>query len=164
MNAADKYFLKAKEKYPYEVDDALESLDYGLSHDGDHAGLLTMKGNIYYEDLKQFDAARECYELALINDNAYVEAYYGYIRFTLTMSDYARAERLVIAALQVKGIDLATIYYYEALLREKQQSFGKAVKSLAKAREHCTVKKTYSFYEEEAERIEQKSRDVKKKC
>jgi hypothetical protein len=42
MTAADKYYLKAKDYYPYEIEEALEALEYGLSADETHAGLLTL--------------------------------------------------------------------------------------------------------------------------
>jgi tetratricopeptide (TPR) repeat protein len=162
MTAADKYYLKAKDNYPYNLDDALEALEYGLSHDDGHPGLLTLKGRIYYDDLKQFEAARECFELALWNDNSFVEVYYAYIRLALGMEEYKKAEKLIANAHKVPGIDKARILYFEAQLLEKQNKYHNAIDTLNRARECCMNKESFSFYEEELERVRTKNDDLSK--
>lgn len=161
MTAADKYYLKARDYYPYNYEEALEALEYGLSCDDEHAGLLTLKGRIYYTDLKRFDAAKECFELALYYDASFTDTYYAYLDFALTIEDYPLMARLVAKALKQTGIDKAAILYKEALMYEMSGSYDNAVKSLANAKMHCTSGKSLSFYEEEAERVKEKERDVR---
>jgi tetratricopeptide (TPR) repeat protein len=161
MTAADKYYLKAKEYYPFDLEIALEALDYGLSCDSGHPALLTLMGTVYWKNLKQFDAARENFELALYHDNSFVDAYYAYTMFAITMDEFKKAEKLVAAALKVKGADHAHIYYCEALLKEKQQKYTAAIDSLRKAAQYCMKKECYSSYQEEIERIQLKNKDLK---
>lgn len=164
MNAADKYYLKAKENYPYCLEEALEALDYSLSHDDTHAGLLTLQGKIYYRDLSRFDAARENFELALYHEPGYVPAYYEYVRLAVIIDDYAKAEKLIARALNVPGIDKAGIYYNEALLLEKGAEYGAAVNSLKKALLACQRKDCQAFYTEEVERLMAKKAQAKEEA
>src|SRR5690606_7466938 len=98
MTAADKYYLKAQDYYPCNLEEVLEALEYGLSCDEEHAGLHTLKGQVYYHYLKQFEAAKECFELALFYDKGFVDAYYAYIDLALTVKAYTKAEKLIETA------------------------------------------------------------------
>lgn len=153
MNAADKYYLKAKDNYPYCLEEALEALDYGLSHDDAHAGLLTLQGKIYYRDLSRFEAARENFELALYHEPGYIHTYYEYIRLATLVEDYAQAEKLIRKALTVPGIDKSRIYYNEALLLEKQCAYAGAISSIKKAMQACQGKDCHTYLGEELERM-----------
>lgn len=153
MNAADKYYLKAKDNYPYNLEEVLEALDYGLSHDDAHAGLLVLQGKIYYRDLSRFEAARENFELALYHDPAYVPTYYEYIRLATMLDDFAWAEKLIGKALVVPGIDKSRIYYNEALMLEKQGAYADAINSIKKAMQHCQDKNCHEFFTGELERL-----------
>lgn len=90
MNAADKYFLKAKDNYPYNIEDAIEALEYGLSCDSEHPGLLALMGYIYYNDLGKLDNAFNCFEQALLVDAAYIDTYYAYIKCAIDSRRYKR--------------------------------------------------------------------------
>jgi tetratricopeptide (TPR) repeat protein len=164
MTAADKYYLKARDLYPFEIEEALEALDYGLSCDDTHAGLITLRGEIYYKDLKRFDAAAECFELALYHDPGFVDAYYLYIKL-LTETDEAKtAERLIAQALTVKGIEKSRVWYIEGLLYEKQGMYTLAVGSMNNANVHCQCcKECRDLYKTEGKRIQKKGKraDVK---
>lgn len=160
MTAADKYYLKAKENYPYDLDEALEALEYGLSCDPEHPGLLTLQGSIYFHDLHRYDAARQCFELAILSDPMFPDAYYAYIRLALLTDDHKQVVKLVNRALALPGIDKAKLYHLNALLLERQHSFDAAKQMLAEAKMHCTGKKCYEYYEEETERIALKHCDA----
>lgn len=161
MTAADKYFLKAKDNYPYCLDEAIEALEYGLACDNEHAGLLTLQGTIYYKDLKQFEAAKECYELALFYDSTYVDAWYAYIGFATVMKEYSKVEKLVEGALKIRGVDTARVLYLSARSAEMQGKHAMAIDIMKKARFHCICKDCYKFYEEEIERVAIKEVHVK---
>lgn len=161
MTAADKYYLKAKENYPYNLDDALEALEYGLSCDDMHPGLLTLMGDIYYKDLEQFDAARECYELAMISDKTFIQAYTSFIEFCLKMEEFDRADKLITTALKLKGVDRAQLLYYRAHMFEGLGKYRDAIDNIRQAKENSLNKKHYTFLEEEAERIALKERHIR---
>jgi len=156
MTAADKYFLKAKDSYPYEIDDALEALEYGLSYDDNHAGLLTLRGQIQYKDLCQYDLAAESFGLAIYHAPDYNEAYYHYIDLLTDTGDIIAAEQLIARALNVKGINKARIWHREALLYERQEMFTIALASLKNARLWTNDKDYSDRYAEEHKRIKKK--------
>jgi len=162
MTAADKYYLKAKDLYPYIIDDALDALDYGLSHDETHAGLLNLKGEICHRDLKQFATARECFGMALFYDPAFVDTYYNYVRLLCDLDEAQAAEKLVAKALTIKGIDKSRIWHLEALVYEKQRMYTMALASLGNALQHCQDKDRYSFYKDEEKRVKKKSKPAAK--
>ncbi|RYD55757.1 MAG: hypothetical protein EOP56_14430 [Sphingobacteriales bacterium] len=156
MNAADKYFLKAKDNYPHDLDKALEALEYGLSCDNEHAGLLTLQGTIYHNDLKQFDAAEECFELALFYNKNYVDTWYSYITFAIEMNDLTKADKLIQSAMKVRGTEIARIYYRAALLADRKGAYAEAVDTIQKARLNCCCKECYDFLKDETDRLQMK--------
>ena len=140
------------------MEEALDALEYGLSSDESHAGLLTLKGEICHRDLKQFDTAKECFELALYHDAAFVETYYNYVKLLYELDEAKAAEKLIVRALTVKGIDKAKMWHLEALVYEKQRMYTIAMASLSNALEYCQDKELYSFYKDERKRVKKKSK------
>jgi tetratricopeptide (TPR) repeat protein len=161
MTAADKYFLIAKENYPYEINDALDALEYGLSYDDTHAALLTLRGEIQYKDLHQYAAAADSFGLALYHDPAYVETYYLYIALLCTTGDIPAAERLIARALKVTGIDKGRIWHSEAQLYEQQGIYTLAQDSLRNALMWCSTDEDSDLYTKERKRIKKKMKLLK---
>ena len=162
MKAADIYFLKAKDDYPCYMDDALEALNYGLSYDDTHAGLLTLRGEIQYKDLRQFADAAESFGLALFHDPDYTETYYLYIDLLRTVGDISSAEKLIARALTVTGIDKGRVWHNEALLYEQQGIYTLALDSLRSAILWCTDEDDSELYTKEKKRIKKKMNMLKK--
>lgn len=160
MTAADKYYLKAKENYPYEMEVALEALEYGLSYDDTHAPLLTLKAEIYYNDLRRLDAAMECLEAALYHDSFYTEAHYLYLRILIETGEVVRAEKHISKALNVRGIDKGKIWHQEALILEQRGLLEEAIDKLAEAKRYSQTKDCFSFYSSETKRIRKKSKFI----
>jgi len=159
MTAADKYYLKAKDNYPYDLDTALEALEYGLSCDDTHPGLLTLQGNIYYRDLRDFDLAMEYFELALFYDNRYTDTYYAYIQLCIDICNYTKAMQLIERASVVPGIDKAQIAYRTAKMYEKQELYKDALSHIQTAIATCTEKECNTFLNDELERVQLKMKN-----
>ncbi len=162
MTAADKYFLKAKDNYPYEIEIALEALEYGLSYDDKHAGLLALKGEILHKDLRQFSNAADTLGLALYHDPEYTDTYYLYIDLLRTIGDISAAERLIARALKVTGIDKGRIWHSEALLYEQQGIYTLAQDSLRNALTWCSDEDDCDLYTKEQKRLKKKMKRLKK--
>lgn len=160
MTAADKYYLKAKENYPYEMEVALEALEYGLSYDDTHAPLLTMKAEIYFNDLRRLYAALECLEAALYHDPYYTEAHYLYMKVLFEIGETEKAAKHLPKALAVKGIDKAKVWHQEALILEHHGLLDEAIEKLAEAKKYSQSKDGFSFYSSEAKRIKKKSKFI----
>ncbi|WP_276135287.1 tetratricopeptide repeat protein [Polluticoccus soli] len=161
MTAADKYFLKANDNYPYDLEAVLEALEYGLSTDDMHPGLLTLMGKIYHRDLRQFEPARECFETSLYSDELYVDTYYAYTHLLLWLNELPKAEDIILRALKVPGIDRPKMLYFKAILHEKQGDYKQATDSLKEAIRHSQTTECHKRYEEEIERLQTKDKRIK---
>lgn len=159
MTAADKYYLKAKDNYPYNMDEAVEALEYGLSCDDTHAGLLTLQGNIYYQDLHNYDLASEYFALSLFYDNTFTDTYYAYIQLCIDVEDYSKAAKIIKKATAIPGIDKTQIAYKTAKMFEKREMYKDTISSMRTAITSCSEKECYSFLNEELERIQVKIKD-----
>jgi tetratricopeptide (TPR) repeat protein len=163
MTAADKYYIKARDSYPYEMDEALEALEYGLSVDETHPALLTLRGEIYHKVLCQFDAAADCFSWAIYYDPGYVEAWYQFIDLQLTIGDMIKAADLITKAQTVRGINKGRIWHAEALLLEKQQQYEPALARIKEAISWTTVDDETEIYDKEKARIKKKLKKTKPK-
>ncbi|MCD6064516.1 MAG: hypothetical protein K0R82_2427 [Flavipsychrobacter sp.] len=161
MTAADKYFLKANDNYPFNIEEALEALEYGLSTDDMHPGLLTLMGKIYHRDLRQFEQARSCFETSLYSDSLYVDTYYAYAHLLLWLNDLVKAGRIIEQALKVPGIDRPKMLYFRAILHEKQGDYQLATVSLKEAIRHSLTAECHKHYEEEIERLQNKDKRIR---
>ena len=52
MSSIDRYLVKAIDAYPYNLEEAIESLDYALSGDNNNAATLCLYGRVYAEQLQ----------------------------------------------------------------------------------------------------------------
>ncbi len=163
MTAADKYYLKARDCYPYEIEDALVALEYGLSVDETHAPLLTLQAEIYYKTLSRFDAAAECLSWAIYYDPGYVEAWYLFIELQLITGDLKKAESLIGKAMVVRGINKGRVWHAEALLLEKQQQYEQALARIKEAISWTTLDDETEMYGKEKARIKKKLKKTKPK-
>lgn len=161
MTAADKYFLKAKDYYPYDLEQVLEALEYGLSADDMHPGLLTLMGKIYHHHLRQFEQARECFETSLYSDALYVDTYYAYAHLLLWLNELPKAAKIVDRALGVPGIDRPKMLYFKAILHEKQGDYQLATGSLREAIRHSLTAECHKYYEDEIERLLTKDKRIR---
>lgn len=139
---------------------ALEALEYGLSYDDTHAPLLTLKAEIYFNDLRRLDAAMECLEAALYHDPFFTEAHYLYLKVLFDTGETDRAARHIGKALSIKGIDKGKVWHQEALILEQRGLLEEAIEKLAEAKRYSQNKDSFSFYNSEAKRIRKKSKFI----
>ena len=67
-NLLDKYLFQALDAYPYNLEEAVESLNYALSYDDKNPIALCLMGQIYAENLRNYEEAKEYYQQALAAD------------------------------------------------------------------------------------------------
>jgi hypothetical protein len=68
ITIADTYFLKAQDNYPWELEEMIESLNYALSYDEDHAEANCLIARFQAEQLKNYKAVEYYFESALASD------------------------------------------------------------------------------------------------
>ena len=155
-NLLDKYLFQAIDAYPYDLEEAVESLNYALSYDENNAIALGLMGQIYAEQLKSYETAKEYYERALAADISAVAIYPKYINVLLWNEDHTEAEKLIDYALTIKGTDKAVLYLKRAILFEQKRAYKKALKCLKLAKSYAYNNYFINDLKEEETRIKDK--------
>ena len=153
---ATTYYLKAKDSYPYDLEETFESLSYALSYNENHAASHCLMGRFYAEQAQDINESIYHFEQALIHDMNYIDTYYFYADTLIKYNEFERVERLLKYAKSVKGICLSCLLQRKALMKEKQGKLVKAKKLLTKAKTISTNNGEISFIDEELKRIKNK--------
>jgi tetratricopeptide (TPR) repeat protein len=126
---ADKYYLKAVDSYPYELEEVIENLEFALSYDDEHVGANHLMGKFCAEQLHDNTKAEGYYQLAMAGDPRNETVCMDYCLLLITMREYGKAEKLLLYIMDLKGVDLARVYYLEGLIYEYQYKYDKAIQS-----------------------------------
>ena len=126
---ADKYYLKAVDSYPYNLEEAIESLKYALSYDNGHVGANWLMGKLYAEQLLDYSQAEGYYQRAMASDPRNMKVCLDYILLLIIIREYIKAEKLIGYTKGLQGADLASIFYLEGLIFEYQREYDKAIQS-----------------------------------
>ncbi len=161
-NLLDKYLFQALDAYPYNLEEAVESLNYALSYDEKNPIALCLLGQIYAESLKNYETAKEYYQQALAEDIYALDVYPKYINVLLWNEDYEEAEKLIDFALTVKGTDKAVLYLKKAILFEQKREYKKGLQCIKRAKENAYNTRFINDLKEEKRRIEEKMPEKKK--
>ncbi|SEL70605.1 hypothetical protein SAMN04487910_3119 [Aquimarina amphilecti] len=162
-NLLDKYLFQALDAYPYNLEEAVESLNYALSYDDKNPVALCLMGQIYAENLRNYETAKEYYQQALAEDIYALDVYPKYINVLLWNEDYNEAEKLIDFALTLKGTDKAVLYMQKGILFEQKKAYKKALKVLKNAKVHTYNNYLISDIEGDEKRIKDKMPKKKKK-
>ncbi len=161
-NLLDKYLFQALDAYPYNLEETVESLHYALSYDENNAIALDLMGQVYAEQLKNFEIAKEYFQQALAQDMYAVDVYPKYVDVLLWNEDYSEAEKLIDFALTLKGTDKAVLYLKKAVLFEHKKKYKKALKFIKRAKDNTYNNHFINELKEEKSRIKGKMPDEKK--
>lgn len=155
-NLLDKYLFQALDAYPYNLEEAVESLNYALSYDEKNPVALCLMGQIYAENLRNYEIAKEYYQQALAEDIYALDVYPKYINVLLWNEDYDEAEKLIDFALTLKGTDKAVLYLKKGILFEQKQEYKAALKVLKNAKIYAYNNYFISDIEGDEKRIKDK--------
>ncbi|WP_299247111.1 hypothetical protein [uncultured Aquimarina sp.] len=162
-NLLDKYLFQALDAYPYNLEEAVESLNYALSYDDKNPTALCLMGQIYAENLRNYETAKEYYQQALAEDMYTLDVYPKYINVLLWNEDYDEAEKLIDFALTLKGTDKAVLYLKKGILFEQKKEYKKALKVLKIAKVYTYNNYFISDIEGDEKRIKDKMPKKKNK-
>jgi tetratricopeptide (TPR) repeat protein len=126
MSSIDKYLVKAIDAYPFNLEEAIESLDYALSSDNNNAATLCLYGRVYAEQLQDYATAKTYFQDALAAEINAVFVYPYFIQLLMDFDEDVEAEKLIHFALTIKGIDKPLILSKLIILKEKTRSFKEA--------------------------------------
>ena len=156
ITMADQYYIKAIDYYPYNLEEAVENLNYALSYDGEHAGANCLMGRLYGDYFKDYEKAEMYFQTALACDPAHAESCEHYGRLLLSLRSFSEARKLLDYASGLSGANLARILQLKALLSENQQEFAEARELLKKAMLQTFEEEFMLSLESDLARVEKK--------
>jgi tetratricopeptide (TPR) repeat protein len=159
---ADKYYLKAVDSYPYDLEEVVESLKYALSYDNEHVGANYLMGKIYAEQLHNYDEAESYYQIAMAADPRNETVCLDYVLLLITMKEFGKAEKLIGYTRSLKGVDLARVYHREGLIQEYQYAYDKAIQLYEKATLDCYNEEFSGYLDATLRRVKAKQKLKKK--
>ncbi|RYD98608.1 MAG: hypothetical protein EOP54_07075 [Sphingobacteriales bacterium] len=159
---SNKYVLKALDAYPYNLEEASESLEYALSYDSEDTTALCLMGRMHGEIFKDFEAAKNYFLEALAVNVHAIEIYPHYINVLIWNEDYADTEKFIDFAMGVKGTDKSWLLYRKAELYEQLKKWKPALKMIKEARVIANNTPIIDWLKTMEERIKTKSSGKKK--
>lgn len=162
-NLHNTYLFKALDAYPYELEKAIEALNYALAYDPENVTALCLMARVCSEQLGDYEKAKDYYNRALASRLDIPDVYPDYIRLLVNNDDYKEAQKLIDFALSVKGIDKAGIMLNQAYLFEAQTEFEKAESALKEAKMLSQNNDFTTYVDEVLSRVVKKRKEVKNK-
>ena len=75
LDLGTQYYLKALDYYPYNLESAIENLQYALSCEAEHPQALCLMGQIYMYQLKEYKQAKRYFQSSIAADINYPDNY-----------------------------------------------------------------------------------------
>jgi len=161
----NSYLIKALEAYPYDLEEAIESLNYALSYEPNNPMALYLMGRIYAEVYYDYTSAIQYFEGALEENVTFTLCYSPYILTLIHNEDYEKATRFIDYAMTVKSVDKGMLLTRKAMIYECQNKYKKALATIKSARKFAYNDDFMNFLDEFKGRIKKKmpkKRKVKK--
>lgn len=158
LNLANQYYLKASENFEFNLEEAIEHLNYALSYDQEHAGANYLMGRVHEEHFLNFREAEECYIKSLAADEESLLTCESYAGLLIRLQRHEEALKLLGYAMRLPGARTSVFRALEALVYEQRQEFEKAKQVLRQAKLESYSSENLQFLKEEMERIEEKER------
>jgi Tfp pilus assembly protein PilF len=157
-NLNNPYVFKALEAYPWELEKAIEALNYALAYDPENVKALHLMAKVHYEQLGDNETAKTYFEKALASRMDIPDIYPEYIRLLVNNDDYKEAQKLIDFAKTVKGIDKAGITLVQGQLYESITLFEEAEKALKEAKQLALNNDFISYVDDILSRVKKKKK------
>ncbi len=156
ITQADQYYLKARSSFPWEMESAVENLNYALSYDDEHAPANCLLGQVFMFYLKDYKKAEQCFVQALQANLSYPDTYKYFALLKIWNADIQGALKLIDYAMRLKAMDKSFLLTIKALAYECRGQYKLAKEILNQA-------KTMSIQCEVIQWIDAQKARVKKK-
>lgn len=134
LTNADNYYLKALDYYPYDMEFAVENLNYALGYDDEHAPSNCMIGKIYMYQLKDYHRAGQYFYKALKSDKNFTDTYKYYSLLRIWQGEYERAQSIINRGMTIIGMDKSILLRHGAIIHECTGNYKQAKKVLKQAK------------------------------
>lgn len=162
-NLHNIYLFRAIEAYPWELEKAVEALNYALSYEPENVRALCLMAQLQVEQLGDFELAKSYYQKALAVSLEIPNVYAEYIRFLINYGDLDEAQQLIDFALTVKGIDKAIIMIKQGFLHEVKGEFDLAIEAIKEAKLFALNNEFLNYADDAISRVNKKRKFVKSK-
>jgi len=127
INTYEVMYIQARDNYPYNVEECIEKLQYVIVADDEHAGAHCLMGQIYEEQLEDFNQAEFYYRMTLYLNKDYVSVYRLYAHMLIKLNRFEEALKIIDLGLKMPGIDEANMLYLKGLMYEKYEMYASAI-------------------------------------
>ncbi len=134
-NLYNTHLFRVIEAYPWELEKAVEALNYALAYDPENTKALHLMAKVHYEQLGDYETAKSYFERALASNIEAVDIYPDYIRVLINNEDYEEAQKLIDFAKTIKGVGKASIALAQGQLYESLAKYEEAEKVLKEAKQ-----------------------------
>jgi len=155
-NLNNNYLFRAIEAYPYQLEVAVEALNYALAYEPNNVKALCLMAKVQYEQLSNYEIAKEYYNQAITSNMYNPDIYPDYIRLLVNNGAYTEAEKLIDFALDFKGTKKANVLLAQASLLEATQAYDKAIEVLEEAKIVALNNEFLNYVDAEISRVVQK--------
>ena len=162
LNAADQYFLKALDHYPYDLEETVEALTYALGYDDEHCQSNCLMGRIFMEQMKEYEMADYYFEKALMSDFTYPDTFKYYSLLKIWKGEFPKAQKIINYSLRVRGMDRAIMLHRKAMVYECTGRFIEAKLCLQQIKLISQNEKWIKYAEEELSRLKKKVKNYAK--
>lgn len=160
---ADQYYIKALGQYPYDLEEAIENLNYALSYNQEHIGANYLMGKLHQEQLNQYATAEDYYVTAMACDPHNHNVCLDYILLLILLKEFDKASALISYTQKLKGVDISKIKASKALIHENNNKYKKALKMYQKALLDVYDEELLTKIQEDIKRVKMKKK-LKAKC
>ncbi len=155
-NLYNTYLFRAIEAYPWELEKAVEALNYALAYDPENVKALHLMAKVHYEQLGDYETAKSYFERALASNIASPDIYPDYVRVLINNEDFEEAQKLIDFAKTLKGVGKASIALTQGQLFESLFKYEEAEKVLKEAKQLALNDDFISFVDAMLSRIKKK--------
>jgi tetratricopeptide (TPR) repeat protein len=133
ITLADRYYFKAEDAYPWDLEEAMENLEYALSYDNNHPEANRLMG-CFYRDIKvRPGQAEDCFIKSLCEEPTYLKALEDYILLTIKFNKLEQARKLLAEYTKMDGAEQSQIFLLEGMILEKEHAFDMALQRFEQA-------------------------------
>ncbi|MDD3459566.1 MAG: hypothetical protein PHO74_08865 [Weeksellaceae bacterium] len=158
MQDVDNLFLEAGRAIDNsDLSSAKSLLNEILLIDPAHSRAHNHLGWIYETKLKDFEKAQMHYELAIkFSKGNYPVVYVNFVYLLIEYGHYDRAGEVIEEAMDIQGVDYATLIFQKGQIAESHQKFIDAAKNYMLARKLTFSKELMNVLDNEIKRVKSK--------
>ena len=160
LELSDQYYLKAADCYRWDKEEALESLNYALSYDPEHAPAHCLSGKICGEYLLSYERAFHHLELAMIYDPFYPISYYAYSWFLIQNGLFAKADKVLMKGMRIRTVDKYSLFVISGQGHELKGNWYMATETYGRARLFASNCDRVSYVDRAVKRLKAKQKKL----